>query len=190
MWSPLARFAAIGFVVAVFTAHPIEAGSGSTLAARIRSTDAKIHSEAIKELESAFKQGRTDDSIIEAFLAAGWEPDRPYSCSEFVPAGAEPKLELALQRPEAHARSQALLGLMTLKERSRSALPQILLMLDDPDQLVQSHASAAIALIDKRGETLPLLVGALSAATGLKNRLKCHEDDAAGGQGAGRSITR
>jgi hypothetical protein len=32
--------------------------------------------------------------------------------------------------------------------------------------------------------------GALSAATGLKNRFKCHDDDAAGGQGAVRSIIR
>ncbi len=32
--------------------------------------------------------------------------------------------------------------------------------------------------------------GALSAATGLKNRFKCHDDDAAGGKGAVRSIIR
>jgi hypothetical protein len=32
--------------------------------------------------------------------------------------------------------------------------------------------------------------GALSTATGLKNRFKSHDDDAAGGQGAVRSIIR
>jgi hypothetical protein len=52
------------------------------------------------------------------------------------------------------------------------------------------HMTGVIRKISSKAKGRPGFVGPLSAANGLKNRLKYHDDDAAGGQGAGRSIIR
>jgi len=51
------------------------------------------------------------------------------------------------------------------------------------------HMIGVIRKVNAKAEG-PGIHGALSTATGLKNRFKCHDDDAAGGQGAVRSIIR